>query len=230
MIDNILEINSVYRTFNQGTKILDILKGANLKIKSGETVALLGPSGSGKSTLLHLAGLLEQPDSGEIIVDGKRSSLLTEKTLSSLRSKYFGFVYQYHHLLYEFSALENILIPQIIFGLSLKDAKERSMELLKKMDLLDRKDHRPGILSGGEQQRVAIARALANKPSVLLADEPTGNLDPITANIVFDELISFSRDSGLAALIATHNIDLAKRMDRIIVLDDGKLFEQFEKS
>ena len=230
MTDNILEINSVCRTFNQGTKILDILKGANLKIKSGETVALLGPSGSGKSTLLHLAGLLEKPDSGEIIVNGMRSSFLTEKKLSSLRCKYFGFVYQYHHLLYEFSALENILIPQIILGLSLKEAKERSIELLKKMNLSDRKDHRPGILSGGEQQRVAIARALANQPSILLADEPTGNLDPVTANFVFDELISFSRSSGLAALIATHNIDLAKRMDRMIVLDDGKLFEKFEIS
>ncbi|MAI06446.1 MAG: ABC transporter [Alphaproteobacteria bacterium TMED87] len=228
MTNNILKIDSVHRSFKQGDKSLNILKGINLSLKPGELVALLGPSGSGKSTLLHLAGLLEKPDSGEIIIDGKSSHLFSEKKISSLRSKYFGFVYQYHHLLYEFSAVENIMIPQIIAGVGPSQARIRSKELLSKVNLIDRQNHRPGVLSGGEQQRVAIIRALANNPKVLLADEPTGNLDPNTADVVFNELLYFSRENNLAGLVATHNIELAKRMDRMFILNDGRLFENHE--
>ena len=228
MTNNILKIDSVHRSFKQGDKSLSILKGINLSLKPGELVALLGPSGSGKSTLLHLAGLLEKPDSGEIIIDGKSSHLFSEKKISSLRSKYFGFVYQYHHLLYEFSAVENIMIPQIIAGVDPSQARIRSKELLSKVNLIDRQNHRPGVLSGGEQQRVAIIRALANNPKVLLADEPTGNLDPNTADVVFNELLYFSRENNLAGLVATHNIELAKRMDRMFILNDGRLFENHE--
>ena len=228
MTNNILKIDSVHRSFKQGDKSLSILKGINLSLKPGELVALLGPSGSGKSTLLHLAGLLEKPDSGEIIIDGKSSHLFSEKKISSLRSKYFGFVYQYHHLLYEFSAVENIMIPQIIAGIDPSQARIRSKELLSKVNLIDRQNHRPGALSGGEQQRVAIIRALANNPKVLLADEPTGNLDPNTADVVFNELLYFSRENNLAGLVATHNIELAKRMDRMFILNDGRLFENHE--
>ena len=228
MTNNILKIDSVHRSFKQGDKSLSILKGINLSLKPGELVALLGPSGSGKSTLLHLAGLLEKPNSGKIIVDGKSSHLFSEKKISSLRSKYFGFVYQYHHLLYEFSAVENIMIPQIIAGIDPSQARIRSKELLSKVNLIDRQNHRPGALSGGEQQRVAIIRALANNPKVLLADEPTGNLDPNTADVVFNELLYFSRENNLAVLVATHNIELAKRMDRMFILNDGRLFENHE--
>lgn len=228
MTKSILTIDSVYRNFNQGDKSLSILKGANLSLRPGELVALLGPSGSGKSTLLHLAGLLEKPDSGDIIIDGQSSHLFSENKLSSLRSKYFGFVYQYHHLLYEFSAIENIMIPQIISGMDPLQARIRSKDLLSKVNLFDRQNHRPGTLSGGEQQRVAIMRALANNPKVLLADEPTGNLDPNTADIVFNELLLLSRQNNLAGLVATHNIELAKRMDRMFILEDGRLFESFE--
>jgi len=228
MTNNILKIDSVHRSFKQGDKSLSILKGINLSLKPGELVALLGPSGSGKSTLLHLAGLLEKPNSGEIIVDGKSSHLFSEKKISSLRSKYFGFVYQYHHLLYEFSAVENIMIPQIIAGIDPSQARIRSKELLSKVNLIDRQNHRPGALSGGEQQRVAIIRALANNPKVLLADEPTGNLDPNTAEVVFNELLYFSRENNLAGLVATHNIELAQRMDRMFILKDGRLFENHE--
>ena len=228
MTNNILKIDSVHRSFKQGDKSLNILKGINLSLKPGELVALLGPSGSGKSTLLHLAGLLDEPDSGEIIIDGKSSHLFSEKKISSLRSKYFGFVYQYHHLLYEFSAVENIMIPQIIAGVGPSQARIRSKELLSKVNLIDRQNHRPGVLSGGEQQRVAIIRALANNPKVLLADEPTGNLDPNTADVVFNELLYFSRENNLAGLVATHNIELAKRMDRMFILNDGRLFENHE--
>ena len=228
MTNNILKIDSVHRSFKQGDKSLSILKGINLSLKPGELVALLGPSGSGKSTLLHLAGLLEKPNSGKIIVDGKSSHLFSEKKISSLRSKYFGFVYQYHHLLYEFSAVENIMIPQIIAGIDPSQARIRSKELLSKVNLIDRQNHRPGALSGGEQQRVAIIRALANNPKVLLADEPTGNLDPNTADVVFNELLYFSRENNLAGLVATHNIELAKRMDRMFILNDGRLFENHE--
>ena len=219
-----LQVEHIAKTFGER----QVLEDVNLQVNQGDVVVILGPSGSGKSTLLHLAGLLEKPDSGEIIIDGKSSHLFSEKKISSLRSKYFGFVYQYHHLLYEFSAVENIMIPQIIAGIDPSQARIRSKELLSKVNLIDRQNHRPGALSGGEQQRVAIIRALANNPKVLLADEPTGNLDPNTADVVFNELLYFSRENNLAGLVATHNIELAKRMDRMFILNDGRLFENHE--
>ncbi|MDG2243958.1 MAG: ABC transporter ATP-binding protein [Rhodospirillaceae bacterium] len=221
----VLTLVTVRRTFEQGGKRLDVLRGASLKVVPGEIVALVGPSGSGKSTLLHLAGLLEKPDEGDVFLADERGGDLTEQEQTALRLRHLGFVYQYHHLLPEFSAIENVIVPQMIFGVTRDQAAVRARELLDSLGLSDRYDHRPGILSGGEQQRVAIARALANKPSLLLADEPTGNLDPHTAEGVFNALLTLSRDHGLAALVATHNPELAKRMDRIVRLDEGLLIE-----
>ena len=220
-----LKLDAVHRTFEQGGNRLEVLRGVNLTVMPGEIVALVGPSGSGKSTLLHLAGLLEKPDLGEVYVAGEKCSSLSEHRQTELRSKHLGFVYQYHHLLPEFSAAENIVVPQMIAGTVRSDATERANQLLDSLGLSERHDHRPGLLSGGEQQRVAIARALANKPSLLLADEPTGNLDPHTADSVFDALMALSRDHGLAGLFATHNPDLAQRMDRIVRLHEGVLVE-----
>jgi lipoprotein-releasing system ATP-binding protein len=218
-----LKLDAVTRTFEQGGKRLDVLRGAELTVNAGEIVALVGPSGSGKSTLLHLAGLLEKPDSGEVYINGEASGSLPEQRRTELRRQYLGFVYQYHHLLPEFSALENVVVPQMIAGVSRAAAADRAKGLLDSLGLGERYDHRPGLLSGGEQQRVAIARALANQPALLLADEPTGNLDPHTADGVFDALLSLSRSHGLAALVATHNPELAKRMDRTVRLDEGQL-------
>jgi lipoprotein-releasing system ATP-binding protein len=218
-----LKLDAVTRTFEQGGKRLDVLRGAELTVNAGEIVALVGPSGSGKSTLLHLAGLLEKPDSGEVYINGEASGSLPEQRRTELRRQYLGFVYQYHHLLPEFSALENVIVPQMIAGVSRAAAADRAKGLLDSLGLGERYDHRPGLLSGGEQQRVAIARALANQPALLLADEPTGNLDPHTADGVFDALLSLSRSHGLAALVATHNPELAKRMDRTVRLDEGQL-------
>jgi lipoprotein-releasing system ATP-binding protein len=218
-----LKLDAVTRTFEQGGKRLDVLRGAELTVNAGEIVALVGPSGSGKSTLLHLAGLLEKPDSGEVYINGEASGSLPEQRRTELRRQYLGFVYQYHHLLPEFSALENVVVPQMIAGVSRAAAAHRAKGLLDSLGLGERYDHRPGLLSGGEQQRVAIARALANQPALLLADEPTGNLDPHTADGVFDALLSLSRSHGLAALVATHNPELAKRMDRTVRLDEGQL-------
>ncbi|NKB46032.1 MAG: ATP-binding cassette domain-containing protein [Alphaproteobacteria bacterium] len=220
-----LNLENVHRTFEQGGKKLEVLRGANLTVESGEIVALVGPSGSGKSTLLHLAGLLEKPDTGDVFLAGERCGDLNEEQQTGLRLKHLGFVYQYHHLLPEFSAVENVVIPQMIAGMPRGQAATRAKTLLDRLGLSDRYDHRPGILSGGEQQRVAIARALANTPALLLADEPTGNLDPHTAEGVFDALLTLSRDHGLAALVATHNPELAKRMDRVVRLDNGLLVE-----
>ncbi len=225
MSEPALRLDDVHRTFEQGGKRLEVLRGASLSVNAGEIVALVGPSGSGKSTLLHLAGLLEKPDQGDVIVAGEASNALPEQRMTELRLKYFGFVYQYHHLLPEFSAVENVVVPQMIAGTARKDATERAKTLLDSLGLNERYDHRPGLLSGGEQQRVAIARALANGPSVLLADEPTGNLDPHTADGVFDALLTLSRNHGLAALVASHNPELAKRMDRIVKLEEGRLIE-----
>ena len=219
----VLSLKTVRRSFEQGGKTLDILKGCNLEIKAGEVVALLGPSGSGKSTMLQICGLLENPTSGQILIDGNDSSQMNDKERTKLRQSTVGFVYQSHHLLPEFSALENVIIPQMIAGKSKKEAALKSEELLAMVGLSGRTSHRPARLSGGEQQRVAIARALANSPALLLADEPTGNLDPETADSVFDLLMSRAKDAGLAALIATHNHDLAARMDRVISLKDGLL-------
>ena len=221
----VLQLTDVRRTFHQGKADLEILRGAEVTIREGEIVALVGPSGAGKSTLLHIAGLLEKPDSGEITVLGEACSRLGDDRRTKLRRHAMGFVYQYHHLLGEFSALENVIIPQVIAGLSRSEAKGRAEQLLAAMGLADRASHRPARLSGGEQQRVAIARALANAPRLLLADEPTGNLDPHTAEEVFGVLLKLARGAGLAALIATHNPDLARRMDRILRLEEGVLVE-----
>lgn len=226
MSNPVLELKSLTRSFKQGTEDLHILKEADLQIYPGEIVALVGPSGAGKSTLLQTAGLLEKPDSGEIYLDGTNASALKDDAKTALRRHHLGFVYQYHHLLPEFSAIENIVIPQMITGKSKKDAIVRAEELLEAVSLAKRGSHRPAELSGGEQQRVAIARALANKPKLLLADEPTGNLDPTTSDHVFGLLLHEVRKEGLAALIATHNPTLAARMDRIIRLEDGHLVEQ----
>lgn len=226
MSDAVLRLDGVHRTYVQGDKRLEVLRGADLTVERGEIVGLVGPSGSGKSTLLHLAGLLEQPDEGEVFIADESCAALSEQRLTELRLKYLGFVYQYHHLLPEFSAVENVVVPQMIAGTPRGEAATRAQSLLDSLGLAERYEHRPGLLSGGEQQRVAIARALANNPAVLLADEPTGNLDPHTADGVFDALLKLSREHGLAALVATHNPELAKRMDRVVQLNDGVLLER----
>ncbi len=223
MNDPVLALGGVVRTFQQGRTTLEVLRGVDLELREGEIVALVGPSGAGKSTLLHIAGLLEKPDAGDVSVCGESSHIFDDDARTRMRRHNIGFVYQYHHLLPEFSALENILIPQIIAGLDRVQARARAMELLQWLDLSDRASHRPGRLSGGEQQRVAIARALANAPKLLLADEPTGNLDPGTAGDVFSVLLQLTRGAGLAALVATHNPTLAARMDRTVRLEDGVL-------
>ena len=220
-----LELRRVVKKFKQGTQSLEVLKGIDLKVSAGEAVALIGQSGAGKSTLLQIAGLLEQPSGGEILFDEKKCSKLADKERTALRRDFIGFVYQYHNLLPDFSALENVMLPQLIAGMPLKTAQERAKWLLSRMKLEKRLKHRPSELSGGEQQRVAIARALANSPKLLLADEPTGNLDPKTADIVFNELIAIVKETGLSALIATHNFELADRMDRKIALQDGKILD-----
>ena len=200
-----------------------MLHGVSLEVRPGELVALVGPSGSGKSTLLHIAGLLERPDAGEVVIGGQAASALDDNARTGLRRNAIGFVYQYHHLLPEFSALENVILPQMIAGLSKAEARLRAEELLGRVGLAERAEHRPARLSGGEQQRVAIARGLANAPAILFADEPTGNLDPHTAESVFDLLMEMVRGAGLAVLIATHNLDLAARMDRTLRLEDGHI-------
>jgi lipoprotein-releasing system ATP-binding protein len=225
MSDVALQLVSVQRHYGEGDKRLDILSGADLTLHAGQAVALVAPSGAGKSTLLHLAGLLERPDSGEVLVAGKPTATLNEAGRTALRRSEIGFVYQFHHLLPEFSAIENVAMPQLIGGHSKAIAHERSKELLAFLGLGERLEHRPAELSGGEQQRVAIARAVGNAPRILMADEPTGNLDPHTAEHVFATLISLVRASGLAALIATHNLELAGRMDRRVTLKDGRVVE-----
>ncbi|MBE6468044.1 MAG: ABC transporter ATP-binding protein [Alphaproteobacteria bacterium] len=222
---DVLEMKNVYRSFKQGGQTLQVLRGVNLDIKKGEIVALIGPSGSGKSTLLQLAGLLEKPTKGDIYIQGQKCSELNDGVRTSLRRDYLGFVYQYHNLLADFDALENVMLPQLISGKKEKEAKEFAKWLLSKMGLEKRLKHRPAEMSGGEQQRVAIARALANTPKLLLADEPTGNLDPKTSDIVFNELLSIVKETGLSALIATHNFDLADKMDRKVKLENGKLLD-----
>ncbi len=215
----------VERHFSQGGARLDILKGADLAVWPGQSVALIAPSGTGKSTLLQLAGLLEKPDAGEVYLAGQGTAAMNDEGRTRLRRTDIGFVYQFHHLLPELSAAENVMMPQLIAGLAQKEARQRSSELLSFLGLGERLDHRPAELSGGEQQRVALARAVANAPRVLLADEPTGNLDPKTSDHVFDTLASLVRQTRLAAIIATHNLDLAARMDRRVTLRDGKVVE-----
>jgi len=218
-----LSLRDIRRTFVQGDRRLDVLRGVSLDLRAGEIVALVGQSGSGKSTLLHIAGLLERPDEGDVVVDGKSTGKANDRERTTLRRQFLGFVYQYHHLLPEFSAAENVILPQMLNGRSRSQARARAEELLALVQLKDRGDHRPGRLSGGEQQRVAIARAVANAPRVLLADEPTGNLDSSTAEAVFRQLLVLVRETGMAALVATHNPDLAARMDRTVTLKDGVL-------
>jgi len=226
MIGNeVFKIENVGRHYGQGKYRLDILKDANFSMKKGEIIGLVAPSGTGKSTLLHLAGLLERPDSGNIYVNGRDCGSLDDAARTTIRRSEIGFVYQFHHLLPEFSAVENVMMPQMIAGLGRKEARERGQQLLDYMRVGHRGEHRPSELSGGEQQRVAIARAVANAPVILLADEPTGNLDPATAHYVFDALEALVRQSGLAAMIATHNQELAARMDRRVTLEDGKVVE-----
>jgi lipoprotein-releasing system ATP-binding protein len=220
-----LRLQQLVRTFRQGPRRIEVLAGASADIHPGEAVALVGPSGAGKSTLLHIAGLLETPDSGHVFVGGNDCSGMGDYERTRVRRTEMGFVYQFHQLLPEFSALENVVIPQMIAGKSRKHAAEHARQLLGSLGLAERVDHRPAELSGGEQQRTAIARALANRPRLILADEPTGNLDPHTAEHVFDSLIHLIHSTGVAALIATHNLELARRMDRVLQLDDGLLIE-----
>ena len=220
-----LSLSGVHRSFQQGAAYLHVLRGLNLNVARGEVVALVGPSGAGKSTLLHIAGLLEKSDQGQVMLDGEDCGGLDDERRTELRRTHLGFVYQFHHLLPEFTALENIVVPQMIAGKSKADAQTRGRQLLTQMGLADRADHSPGQLSGGEQQRVAIGRALANSPTVLLADEPTGNLDPDTADGVFAQLVSLAKNQGLAALIATHNPALAARMDRTVRMEHGVLVQ-----
>jgi lipoprotein-releasing system ATP-binding protein len=225
MSNAVLSLKELKRTFHQGTETLHVLRSIDLNLYPGELVALVGPSGSGKSTLLQTAGLLERSDGGDVIIDGKCCAHLNDAVRTQIRREVLGFVYQFHHLLPEFDAEENIILPQMIAGKSFSDARVRARDLLKEVGILDRASHRPARLSGGEQQRVAIVRALANRPKILLADEPTGNLDEHTAGAVFDKLIQLVRQENLAALIATHNMDLAQRMDRTLTLHEGHLRE-----
>jgi lipoprotein-releasing system ATP-binding protein len=218
-----LELREVRRVFHQGGAELAILNGVDLALRPGEIVALVGPSGAGKSTLLHIAGLLERPDGGAVLIDGAACENLSDERRTLLRRRALGFVYQFHHLLPEFSALENVMLPQMIAGAARSAARTKAAVLLQRVGLGERLAHRPARLSGGEQQRVAIVRALANDPQILLADEPTGNLDHGTADDVMANLIEIVRARGLAALIATHNLGLAHRLDRIVALEGGKL-------
>ncbi|HWY60647.1 MAG TPA: ABC transporter ATP-binding protein [Rhizomicrobium sp.] len=219
----VLRLENISRLYKEGEGQLEIFSGLNMTLAPGEIVALVGQSGAGKSSLLHIAGLLEAPSAGEIYISGAAASRLPDQDRTRIRRDTIGFVYQAHHLLPEFDALENVLLPQMIAGKSHKAAASEATRLLSLMGLSLRLNHRPAQLSGGEQQRVAIARAMANRPRILLADEPTGNLDPKTSGGVFDALIAVVRAEGLAALIATHNFDLAARMDRTLLLDQGKL-------
>lgn len=219
----LMEVQGLEKTYVQAGESLTIFNNISLELSSGEIVALVGQSGSGKSTLLQQIGLLDKPNAGKIMMQGKEVSNLDDEQRTLLRRHYIGFVYQFHYLQPEFSALENVVIPQLIKGASKKEAHEKAQKLLTDMGLAHRLTHRPARLSGGEQQRVAIARALANDPKILLADEPTGNLDPKTSTEVFEMLIKRTRDAGIGAIIATHNMDLAKKMDRVLEMKDGKL-------
>jgi lipoprotein-releasing system ATP-binding protein len=221
----VLELRHIARSYAEGRGRLDVFLDANLIVHPGEIVALVGPSGTGKSSLLHIAGLLEAPSGGEVFVCGQNCTSLDDAARTVIRRVGIGFIYQFHHLLPEFSALENVLMPQLIAGAEISAARARANDLLGRLGLGARLAHRPAELSGGEQQRVAIARALANRPLLLLADEPTGNLDPRTAEQVHDEFLRLIEEEGLGALIATHNIELARRMSRVVRMEDGHLIE-----
>lgn len=219
----VLEITGLSRAFQQGERRLQVLRNLDLRIAAGEAVALVGPSGSGKSTLLHAAGLLERPDSGEIVIAGQLCSSMSDRECTAMRRDYLGFVYQFHHLLPEFTALENVIIPMRLAKLPMVEARDRARKLLTELGLGERLEHAPAQLSGGEQQRVAVARALANQPVLLLADEPTGNLDQATAEVVLVELLTIAQERGLGILIATHDPLVAGRLDRTVRLHDGRL-------
>lgn len=224
MSDPVLSLAGVRKSYNAGqSNAVDVLRGIDLEINAGEVVALVAPSGAGKSTLLHIAGLLDVADTGTVKINGVEAGPLSDRKRTALRREDVGFVYQFHHLLPEFSAMENIALPQRANGSTKRDAEARAAQLLDTVNLSDRKNHRPSALSGGEQQRVAFCRALANAPRLLLADEPTGNLDPTTSDTVFDALMSLVRETGMSALIATHNLELASRMDRRVKLTEGQL-------
>ncbi len=221
----LMKLEKLELTYTQGQRSIEVLKGASADLMTGEAVALVGPSGAGKSTLLHIIGLLDRPHFGKVVLEGRDCVELNDTERTLLRRSTIGFVYQFHQLLPEFTAIENVVIPQLIRGVSRRDATARATELLTSLGLGDRGIHRPAELSGGEQQRVAIARAVANRPKILLADEPTGNLDPQTADRVFEQLLGLVRTTGLCAIMATHNMEIAQRMDRILRLEDGKLIE-----
>ena len=224
MNDQALTLNSISKTYNAGKpNEVKVLHEASLQIDRGEIVALVAPSGAGKSTLLHIAGLLDTPDTGSVQINGADMTRLGDRARTAARRGQVGFVYQFHHLLPEFSALENVILPQLANAVPQARAETRARDLLDRVGIAARADHRPAALSGGEQQRVAFCRALANEPSLLLADEPTGNLDPATSDQVFAALMSLVRDTGLSALIATHNMELARRMDRVVHLQDGQI-------
>ncbi|WP_371171274.1 ABC transporter ATP-binding protein [Aliiroseovarius sp. 2305UL8-7] len=224
MSNSVLRLAGIHKTYNEGTPgEIRVLRGADLELSRGEVVALVAPSGSGKSTLLHIAGLLDTADTGTVAINGQDMGALSDRRRTATRRNEVGFVYQFHHLLPEFSALENIVLPQLANGISERAAREHAMELMERVGVDTRASHRPAELSGGEQQRVAFCRALANRPALLLADEPTGNLDPDTADTVFNALMELVRDTGLSALIATHNLELAARMDRTLRLDGGEI-------
>jgi lipoprotein-releasing system ATP-binding protein len=223
MTEIILKATNISRSYTQGEKTLKVLDAVDVQINSGEIVAFVGPSGSGKSTFLQTVGLLDRPTSGDLVIGGQAIQNMNDIERTEMRRKYIGFVYQFHYLLPEFSALENVVIPQMVAGIKRADAEVKAKELLAGLKMDHRFDHRPGLLSGGEQQRVAIARALANNPKLLLADEPTGNLDPETSETVFALLIDLVRNAGIGAVIATHNMQIAERMDRILELKNGKI-------
>ena len=224
MSDTALSLQGIERQYNKGKpNEVAVLRGVDIEVKKGEVVALVAPSGAGKSTLLHIAGLLDTPDAGTVQIAGEDLTGRSDRARTNARRSQIGFVYQFHHLLPEFTAAENIILPQLASGISRKEAEARAVDLLGKVGVEHRAKHRPGELSGGEQQRVAFCRALANAPGLMLADEPTGNLDPATSDQVFEALIKLARETGLAALIATHNMDLAARMDRTVRLENGVL-------
>jgi lipoprotein-releasing system ATP-binding protein len=219
----VLSLRGVTRNYKSGDRVLEVLRGIDLELRPGEMTGLVGPSGSGKSTLLHVAGLLEKPDSGSVSIAGKDALRMSDRDRTIARRLQLGFVYQFHHLLPELSAVDNVAAPLMINGMSKSRARRRGEELLRMMGLNQRDHHRPGQLSGGEQQRVAIARSLANKPKVLIADEPTGNLDPNTSMVVFQSLFDIARHEGVAVLVATHNLELTTYMDRVLALHEGRL-------
>ncbi len=226
MNDVVMRLSGVTKAYNAGLpNEVNVLRGCDVTLNTGEVVALVAPSGSGKSTLLHIAGLLDVADAGSVEISGQAMNGLSDRRRTIVRRQDVGFVYQFHHLLPEFTALENVVLPQLANGVSSGDASARAMDLLGKVGVAERADHRPAELSGGEQQRVAFCRALANAPKVLLADEPTGNLDPGTSDTVFEALMELVRSTGMSALIATHNLELAKRMDRVLRMRDGILVE-----